>query len=131
VDDVTDSVQRAVNLLDLAPLANVPVDHLSRGQQQRAALARAIVHDPTVLLLDEPDAGLDPAAIDSLERLVAHPGRTTVMTTHRLDTGVRLADRVAVFARGALVHEVERVTRGDTGAIEQILVEAALQGARR
>src|SRR5205807_1108644 len=81
-------------------MADVQVGRLSRGQQQRVAIARALVHDPPVLLLDEPDTGLDVAALAPLEELTTAGGRTVVLTTHNLSTGLRLGTRVAVLSRG-------------------------------
>lgn len=77
----------------------------SRGMQQRLAIARAILHDPAVLLLDEPYTGLDQdaaALLDDLLREVAVSGRTVVMTTHDLRRGHALADRIAVLSRGKI-----------------------------
>ena len=82
-----------------------PVRTFSRGMSQRLALARAFLHDPALLLLDEPWSALDPAAADALtERLVAlrDAGRTIVLTTHDVARAAPLATRVAVLARGRL-----------------------------
>ncbi len=80
----------------------------SRGMQQRLAIARAILHDPAVLLLDEPYTGLDQDAstvLDSLLRDVAVAGRTVVMTTHDLRRGYTLADRVMILSRGRIAFD--------------------------
>jgi heme exporter protein A len=77
----------------------------SRGMQQRLAIARAILHDPAILLLDEPYTGLDQdaaALLDALLREVAVGGRTVVMTTHDLRRGHALADRIAILSRGRI-----------------------------
>ncbi|MBN1562681.1 MAG: heme ABC exporter ATP-binding protein CcmA [Anaerolineae bacterium] len=79
----------------------------SRGMQQRLAIARAILHDPAVLLLDEPYTGLDvdaAALLDELLREVAISGRTVIMTTHDLQRGHALADRVAILSRGKIAY---------------------------
>jgi ABC-type multidrug transport system ATPase subunit len=79
------------------------VRHLSRGFQQRAALARALVHDPPILLLDEPDAGLDAAALDLVAGLLSEAGRTVVASTHDRTWGRRVTDgggREVVLERG-------------------------------
>jgi heme exporter protein A len=81
----------------------------SRGMQQRLALARAILHEPDLLLLDEPDSGLDPSArqaLAGLVREVAGGEATTVLTTHDLDTAFALSERIVVLARGRLVADV-------------------------
>jgi heme exporter protein CcmB len=79
---------------------------LSRGYQQRAAIARALLHEPQVLLLDEPYTGLDPAAADQLDRLLAEEataGRTVLVTSHDLARARQVAGRVAVLSAGRLV----------------------------
>ncbi len=84
------------------------VRSLSRGMQQRLSLARAVIHQPPVLLLDEPETGLDQHAIAlfrSLLDAVRQSDCTVVMTTHDLGRGLSLADRLVILARGRLVHE--------------------------
>lgn len=79
---------------------------LSRGMTQRLALARAILHDPPILLLDEPDAGLDVGALGALERILrANRRRTVVLTTHDFDQALRLCDRVVILDRGRVADE--------------------------
>ncbi|HEX3052735.1 MAG TPA: heme ABC exporter ATP-binding protein CcmA [Aggregatilineaceae bacterium] len=80
----------------------------SRGMQQRLAIARAILHNPSVLLLDEPYTGLDQDAaglLDDLLREVAIQGRTVVMTTHDLRRGYDLSDRIAILSRGKIAFD--------------------------
>jgi heme exporter protein A len=73
--------------------ADEPIAELSRGMVQRLAAARAVLHDPPLLLLDEPRAGLDPAATDLLEPLVGRgSGRTRVVVTHDIEGGLAEAD---------------------------------------
>jgi heme exporter protein A len=77
----------------------------SRGMQQRLAIARAVLHDPDVLLLDEPHTGLDQDAcqmLDDVLRQVAEQGRTVVMTSHDLARAADLADRFDVLSRGVI-----------------------------
>jgi ABC-type multidrug transport system ATPase subunit len=116
--------RRAEALLEhigLAQAAGELVGRLSRGQQQRLAIARAVVHDPPVLLLDEPDTGLDIAAFEVLQTLVGQPGRTVVLTTHNLAAGLRLGNRVAVLARGRLVEERADATPADAVSLSDLL----------
>jgi heme exporter protein A len=79
-----------------------PVRELSRGMVQRLAAARAVLHDPAVLLLDEPRAGLDPVAAEHLEPLIGRAsGRTRVLVTHDVERGLREADVVLGLRAGA------------------------------
>ena len=100
---------RALALLEqlgIADKANAKVDEMSGGQQQRLMIARALVHEPQVLFLDEPTVGLDPqtrlALWDILRGLHAER-RTIVMTTHYMDEADKLCDRIAIVDRGELL----------------------------
>ena len=90
----------------LAARADDRVGGFSRGMRQRLALARALLHRPALLFLDEPTTGLDPEATRQLHgiirRTVREDGRTVVLCTHNLVEAEMLADRVAVMARGRL-----------------------------
>lgn len=129
---VPDTSARANALLDrlgVAHLAEARVGALSRGQQQRVALARALMHDPPVLLLDEPDAGLDVAAFDALLGLVRGGApRTVILTTHDLSAGVQLGTSAAVLAEGRLVHRQQRLRPEDAAPLAGMLRTLA-QGA--
>ena len=106
VADVRDAVARALDAAGATELAGVRVESLSRGQRQRVALARSLLHDPDILLLDEPFAGLDPAGAAALEAALEEcraKGRVVVLVTHDLRRGLRLADRVAVLRGGRTV----------------------------
>ncbi len=100
--------------LDLQTQVNQSVRSLSRGQQQRAAIARALIHDPSVLLLDEPFSGLDRLAAEELGRLLgelAAAGRATVLVTHNIEEGVELATEVAFMRAGRFVAHGPRAGR--------------------
>jgi heme exporter protein A len=87
------------------------VRQFSRGMQQRLAIGRAVLHDPQVLLFDEPHTGLDQEAaamLDDVLREVAARGRTVVMTSHNLSRAADLADRLDVLSRGKIAASLER-----------------------
>jgi ABC-type multidrug transport system ATPase subunit len=85
------------------------------------AIARALLHDPPVLLLDEPDTGLDLAAFGPLEELTTSGERTVVLTTHNLATGLRLGSRVAILSAGRVVHQQASVSPADAPALAELL----------
>ena len=97
----------ALDAVGLARRRHRRVRTLSHGMRQRLAIARALWHDPPVLLLDEPHTGLDPAAADWLDatiRAAAADGRTVVLTTHDLDRAHALADHLVILRRGRVAH---------------------------
>ncbi|MBL8134960.1 MAG: ABC transporter ATP-binding protein [Anaerolineae bacterium] len=91
---------------ELADRAGEKVGGYSKGMKQRLALARAFLHEPEILFLDEPTAGLDPVAAQEVGRMIRHlsrdEGRTVFLCTHNLVEAQRLCDRVAVMERGRL-----------------------------
>ncbi len=91
---------------------------LSRGQAQRLTLARALIPEPSVLLLDEPATGLDFEGATLLEELLREGDRTTVFVTHDVEAGPRLADRVLLLKDGRNVHDADaaEVRPGDIAA---------------
>jgi len=123
---VPDATTRIAELLAWAGLeaaARRPVRVYSRGMGQRLALARALLHAPDLLLLDEPFAGLDAEAVGALqERLVAlrTAGHAIVLTTHDLERAAPVATRLAILHRG-------RVAWTQEGAPEPMVVAAAYQ----
>jgi heme exporter protein A len=91
--------------VDLEPWASRPVRTFSRGMEQRLALARAFLHRPQLLLLDEPYSGLDPQAVRRLQAILsrAHAdGQTIVLTTHDIEHGLEVCDHAAILHRGAM-----------------------------
>ncbi len=94
-------------LTDLGEKRNVLVTSLSRGMQQRLGLARALIHDPRVLLLDEPASGLDPRArveIRELLRELAKMGKTIILSSHILADLEELCDRIGIIEQGRLLY---------------------------
>jgi len=108
---VPDPGRRAGELLDdvgLATRAGDPVRTFSRGMQQRVSLARALVHRPSIVFLDEPFTGLDPHAARTLRSTLEglrEEGRTVFMVTHNLAQGLELSDRWLILSGGRVVDE--------------------------
>jgi ABC-2 type transport system ATP-binding protein len=104
-----EATKRAVALLErfeIADRAESKVDELSGGQQQRLMIARALLHEPQVIFLDEPTVGLDPQSRLSLWEVLRRlhaDGRTIVMTTHYMQEADELCDRLAIIDQGRLL----------------------------
>jgi len=101
-------VPELLEFAGLASKADAQIAQLSGGMKRRLTLARALVHDPDILFLDEPTTGLDPQARhliwQGLRRLIAD-GKTIVLTTHFMEEAERLTDRLAILDHGRLVAE--------------------------
>jgi heme ABC exporter ATP-binding subunit CcmA len=118
-----DPVKRADEMLERVGLARVRdglAREFSRGMRQRLAVGRAFLHDPEVLLLDEPFTALDDRAIAVLQSMIQQMrerGRTIIMSTHQLREALELASHVALLERGQIVHMGERTWQmlDDTG----------------
>jgi lipooligosaccharide transport system ATP-binding protein len=102
------AVTRALELAGLTERAEARVGALSGGMQRRLLIARGLVHEPDLVLLDEPTVGLDPQVrqeLWSLIRRLRDSGATVLMSTHYIEEAQRLADRVAIMAAGRVVAE--------------------------
>src|SRR6185436_15148358 len=121
VDDV-------LNLTDLAYKRDAMVDSLSKGMQQRLSLARVLLHDPRVLLLDEPASGLDPRArieIRELLKELRRMGKTIIISSHILPELADLCNKVGVIERGELLFHgpiTEIIKRAKMGTRVEIRV---------
>jgi ABC-2 type transport system ATP-binding protein len=117
--DARRSAQEQCERLGLGERIESKVEELSLGNQQRVQLAAALVHDPELLVLDEPFSGLDPVGIDDLSAVLAdhaHNGATVLFSSHQLDLVEHLCEAVAIVDHGRLVASgtVEELTRGGT-----------------
>ena len=109
LDHSDDRVAQALKRVGLAARERDAVRTFSRGMMQRLTIARATLHEPDVLLLDEPYTGLDQdasALLDSLLKRESENGRTILMITHDLVHGLNLCDRVAILSRVKIVQEI-------------------------
>ncbi|MGV8909907.1 MAG: ABC transporter ATP-binding protein [Propionicimonas sp.] len=106
------AVAAVIEQLGLEPAADRRAGHLSLGNKQRLALARALVHGPELLVLDEPTNGLDPAGIveirELLRSLADEQGTTVFVSSHILVEVAHLADRIGIVHDGRLVEELDR-----------------------
>ena len=127
-------IAEVLELVGLAARRRDLVRTFSRGMQQRLAIGRAIIHDPEVLLLDEPHTGLDQdacAMLDTVLKQVASRGRTLVMTSHDLSRVEDLASRFDVLTRGVICASANRsdLPRDSLLAFYRLSLEAAPQNA--
>ena len=116
VPNATTAARAALGRLAIADRADTPVRALSRGMQQRVTVARALVHAPRVLLLDEPFTGLDDAGSTTLAETLAglaRDGAALLLVTHDVREGLALATHVAVMRRGSIVLHEPRITSGE------------------
>jgi len=103
---VAQRTEELLRVLDLTSVADDTVDSYSHGMQQKASLASALMHDPKVLVLDEPTVGLDPKSarlIKDLLRQMADRGAAVFLSTHILEIAERMCDRIGIINKGQLV----------------------------
>jgi ABC-2 type transport system ATP-binding protein len=115
--------QELLSWLDLAAHANERCEGFSKGMRQKVALAGALVHEPRVIILDEPLTGLDAGSarqVKSVLRERVNAGGAIVMTTHILEVAERMADRIGVIAQGRLIAE---------GTLDELRVAAGANAA--
>ena len=115
--DIADSVDNVIELVGMTEAADRRVGTYSKGMLQRIGLAQSLVHDPDLVILDEPTAGVDPlgsAAIAEIVRELKHRGKTILLSSHLLAQIEGLCDRVAILHRGKLIRE---------GRIEELVEE--------
>src|SRR5205807_9548682 len=104
--ETTDRITRCLVAVNLSDRADDYVERYSTGMRQRLALARALLPDPPLIILDEPTVGLDPQASRDLRdrvRELKAQGRTVLLTTHYMEEADQLCDRVAIIDHGRIV----------------------------
>ena len=108
VEEANLKIERSLELIGLSRWRHRKINGFSRGMRQRLAIARATIHNPPIILLDEPYTGLDPMARKTLQNLLIQlkdHGHTFLMATHRLEEAAPLADRVIVIESGSIVFD--------------------------
>jgi len=115
IPNLNGRIDEVLEIVGLAARRNDLVRTFSRGMQQRLAIGRAVLHDPEVMLFDEPYTGLDQDAsemLDTILKEVAARGRTVVMTSHDLARAEDLATRFDILSRGVIAASVKRTDLG-------------------
>lgn len=121
VKNVEEKAIQLVKEVGLSFFLNEPVKNFSRGMIQRIAIARAIVHDPEVLLLDEPHTGLDQGAITILNNVILSMkdrGATTLMVTHDFKQAAEICDRIIIIKNGKIVDDF-KMERHNLGYVSE------------
>lgn len=129
---LTEAVDRALQRCGLTGVTRRVLGHLSKGYRQRVGLAQAIIHEPRVLVLDEPTIGLDPRQILDIRALVRELAaeRTVILSTHILQEVVQICQKVVIINEGRVVVEdqIEQLTQGAT--LEEVFMRY-ISGGRR
>ena len=107
LDHLEDRIAAAADRMGVTARLHHRVHTLSHGMKKRFSIARSLLHDPRILLMDEPESGLDQEALAMLEELVLDRTvrRTVLMTTHNLDRALALGQRMAIISRGKIAYE--------------------------
>ena len=108
VADLEQRISRVADLTGIEHRLKARTRTLSHGMQKRLSLARALLHSPPILIMDEPETGLDQEALEVLEGVVQNTAKAVLMTTHNLDRGLSLASRVAILAKGRIAYQAPR-----------------------
>jgi len=137
-DRIAARTKELLSVLDLGTRSDETIASLSKGMKAKIAFAAAILHEPSILILDEPLIGIDPAGQHLLkERLltIARAGGTVLVSTHQLDTAERLCRRVAIVnhgrnvATGDLASLRTKAQTGEQGSLEEIFLRLTQEAA--
>jgi len=121
--DLNDRIEEIIEKVGLSPEKNKKIEQLSKGYRQRVGLAQALIHDPEVLILDEPTTGLDPNQLVEIRNLIKEVGKnkTIILSTHIMQEVEAICDRVIIINKGSIVADdkLEKLTK-EQGSLEQI-----------
>ncbi len=98
-------IEQVIAMVRMTPRMHDRVSTLSRGMQQRVSIARCLLHDPAIILLDEPETGLDQQSTALLWEILRQQKRTIVLTIHSLERGLELCERLLILVQGRIAYE--------------------------
>ena len=102
---IPERIDRVVEQCDLETVINKPIGKLSKGYRQRVGMANVLLHEPDVLIMDEPTAGLDPNQVLEVRKMIKGLGKTILLSTHILQEVPKVADRIILINQGRLIFE--------------------------
>jgi ABC-2 type transport system ATP-binding protein len=125
--EIADATDKALSVCGLADVRHRLTGHLSKGYRQRVGLAQALIHDPPVLVLDEPTIGLDPRQIIEIRKLIRELAgdRTVILSTHILPEVSQICEKVVILAGGRIALEERMETLLGKGvSLEDVFLQA-------
>ena len=102
---IPERIDKVVEQCDLETVINKPIGKLSKGYRQRVGMANVLLHEPDVLIMDEPTAGLDPNQVLEVRKMIKGLGKTILLSTHILQEVPKVADRIILINQGRLIFE--------------------------
>ncbi|OIJ20402.1 heme ABC exporter, ATP-binding protein CcmA [Anaerobacillus alkalidiazotrophicus] len=128
VQDVENRAKQLIDEVGLSFFMHDPVRSFSRGMIQRIAIARAIIHDPEILLFDEPHTGLDQQAIQLLNKVILRmkqEGATIIMVTHDFGQALETCDRFVIIKNGKVVDDLQNIEKNLDAITEKYMEQVA------
>ena len=124
-----EAIETVVNTVGLKPEVHKKIGQLSKGYQQRVGIAAAIIHNPDVLVLDEPTTGLDPNQIQEIRTLIKELGKdkTILFSTHIMQEVEAICDRVIIINNGVLIHDKSISDTLKVSSLENLFTELTNQ----
>ena len=132
--ELRDRVTQALRLTDLAEVRRLPIETLSKGTRRRVGLAQALLHDPDVLVMDEPTDGLDPNQKHQIRELIRQmaPRKAIIISTHILEEVGAVCTRAIILANGRIVADdtpFDLALRHHSGKLDDVFRKLTMPGA--